>query len=111
MITLIVKNELRAAVKSELERLNVSQTAPKDAYAELKNGSVHVINAKKGNQYDVNKIMQEYDKQFSDNQIKLTTAYTQPISADSKQVQADKAKLEKLADQKVNYTVQIRLIL
>ena len=50
--------------------------------------------------------MQEYDKQFSDNQIKLTTAYTQPISADSKQVQADKAKLEKLADQKVNYTVQ-----
>ena len=55
--------------------------------------------------------MQEYDKQFSDNQIKLTTAYTQPISADSKQVQADKAKLEKLADQKVNYTVQIRLIL
>ena len=100
------KNELRAAVKSELERLNVSRTAPKDAYAELKNGSVHVINAKKGNQYDVNKIMQEYDKQFSDNQIKLTTAYTQPISADSKQVQADKAKLEKLADQKVNYTVQ-----
>ena len=45
--------------------------------------------------------MQEYDKQFSDNQIKLTTAYTQPISADSKQVQADKAKLEKLADQKL----------
>lgn len=97
---------MRAAVKRELERLNVSRTAPKDAYAELKNGSVHVINAKKGNQYDVNKIMQEYDKQFSDNQIKLTTAYTQPISADSKQVQADKAKLEKLADQKVNYTVQ-----
>ena len=104
------KNELRAAVKSELERLNVSRTAPKDAYAELKNGSVHVINAKKGNQYDVNKIMQEYDKQFSDNQIKLTTAYTQPISADSKQVQADKAKLEKLADQKVNYTVQNHFI-
>lgn len=41
------KNELRAAVKRELERLNVSRTAPKDAYAELKNGSVHVINAKK----------------------------------------------------------------
>ncbi|MEI2413323.1 hypothetical protein V8V50_02380 [Ligilactobacillus salivarius] len=38
---------MRAAVKSELERLNVSRTAPKDAYAELKNGSVHVINAKK----------------------------------------------------------------
>lgn len=55
--------------------------------------------------------MQEYDKQFSDNQIKLTTAYTQPISADSKQVQADKAKLEKLADQKLITLFKIRLIL
>ncbi|MCQ2382903.1 MAG: L,D-transpeptidase/peptidoglycan binding protein, partial [Clostridia bacterium] len=100
------KTTLKNAVQAKLASANETRTAPVDAYAQLKDGKVSVVNAKKGNLYDIDKIMKEYDSQLNDNQIKLSTAYVQPLSADSKKIATDKAKLSELSKQKIDYKVQ-----
>lgn len=100
------KTTLKNAVQAKLVSANETRTAPVDAYAQLKDGKVSVVNAKKGNLYDIDKIMKEYDSQLNDNQIKLSTAYVQPLSADSKKIATDKAKLSELSKQKIDYKVQ-----
>lgn len=100
------KTTLKKAVQTKLTSANKTRTAPVDAYAQLKDGKVSVVDAKKGNLYDVDKIMKEYDSQLNNNQIKLSTAYVQPLGADSKKIATDKAKLTELSKQKLDYKVQ-----
>ena len=97
---------MRRAVYAETQKMNQGRRPPVDAYAELKNGKVSTVAAKKGNQYDVQDLIKQFNSQRANGTIRLTTHYTQPLAADSKTVQAEKAKLQTLSKRKVTYTVE-----
>lgn len=98
----ILKNELQ----QKLIEQNQNKTASKDAYAELKNGKVTVVKEKSGSRYDVDKMMQEYDRNIVNNKIELKKTTVKPITSQSKTVQKEKQKLTKLSQQEVDYKVE-----
>lgn len=65
------ENVLRQALQTKLEQLNQKRNPAQDAYAQLVNNKVTVVPARKGNQYNVAKIMQEYDHQLYQATIRL----------------------------------------
>lgn len=97
---------LRQELKDALTKANESRTKPVDAYAEIKNGQVEVLAAKKGNQYDIDSMLQQYDQLLQSKKIRLKALYTQPLTANSQAVKAQKTKLAKLLNQEVTYVVQ-----
>lgn len=97
---------LKQELKDKLEQANQTRTKAVDAYALLKAGKVSLVPAKKGNQYDVQKILAEYDKVSYSADLRLKSIYLQPLSVKSKTVQEEKTKLEQLANRKVDYQVQ-----
>lgn len=100
------KETLRQAVESALNQENTKRKQAVDAYAVMKYGKVTTVAAKKGNQYDVAKIMKAYDKQVANPSIKLAAAIKQPLSASSKAVQNEVSQLKKLSDNEAQYKVQ-----
>lgn len=97
-----LKNQLR----NRLVALNANRTKAQDAYAVMRNGSVKIIPAKKGNQYNVATIMKEYNKRHFDSEIHLSKVILQPLSANSSKIKNDKSKLEDLASHSIEYKVQ-----
>lgn len=97
---------MRRAVYAEAQKMNRGRRAPVDAYAELKNGRFSTVAAKKGNQYDLQDLIKQFNNQRANGTIRLTTHYTQPLAADSKTVQAEKSKLQALSKRKVTYKVE-----
>lgn len=97
---------MRQAVYAEAQKMNRGRQAPTDAYAELKNGRVAMVAAKKGNQYDVPGLIKQFNNQRANGTIRLTAHYRQPLSTDSKTVQDEKAKLQVLNKRQVTYKVE-----
>lgn len=97
---------MKQAVNSAVAKLNQGRRAPVDAYAELKNGKVSIIAAKKGNQYDTKNLMKQFNNEHANGTIRLTAHYVQPLSGDSKTVQNEKSKLQALTKRKVTYQVE-----
>lgn len=100
------KTTVHSAVEQILNKENQSRKSAKDAYAELKDGKVTIVKAEDGNRYDVKAMMSEFDKQINNDKIELKSVEQKPLTASSKTVQDEKAKLEKLADASVNYRVE-----
>lgn len=100
------KKELKKKVKDALTKANLKRKAAIDAYAVMKDGKVSVVPAEKGTQYDVPKIMKEYDKHLADSTLHLKERILQPLEASSKVVQAEKQKLDSLAKKETTYNVQ-----
>lgn len=100
------KKELKKKVKDALTKANLKRKAAIDAYAVMKDGKVSVVPAEKGTQYDVSKIMKEYDKHLADSTLHLKERILQPLEASSKVVQAEKQKLDSLAKKETTYNVQ-----
>lgn len=100
------KKELKKKVKDALTKANLKRKAAIDAYAVMKDGKVSVVPAEKGTQYDVPKIMKEYDKHLADSTLHLKEKILQPLAASSKVVQAEKQKLDSLAKKETTYNVQ-----
>ncbi|MGV3487496.1 MAG: L,D-transpeptidase family protein [Tuberibacillus sp.] len=99
-----------SAIKKELEdtlqSLNKSLTAPMDAEVQLKDGKIVVSESKNGNQYDIKRLLKEYEKQKYSSEVHLNPIYLLPVKADSPLIKEEKKKLEDLADQKVDYILQ-----
>lgn len=100
------KVTLKQELKAKLESENLKRTKAQDAYAILKDGKVSVVPAKKGNQYDVAKILKEYDRISYSSDLNLRVQYLQPLSAKSQEVKTEQTKLAELAGRKVDYQVQ-----
>lgn len=100
------KKELRQKVSSALTTANTKRKAAVDAYAVLKDGSVKVVPAEKGNQYDIQAIMKEYDRHDADSSLHLKEKILQPLAASSSRVQKEKEKLEALSKKSTTYVVQ-----
>ncbi|KRL74516.1 L,D-transpeptidase family protein [Ligilactobacillus saerimneri] len=99
------ENVLRQALQTKLEQLNQKRNPAQDAYAQLVNNKVTVVPARKGNQYNVAKIMQEYDHQLYQATIRLKKKIVQPVTATSATVKRQQRKLDRLVDRQVEYTV------
>jgi len=97
---------LKKQVEDRLKQLNKKLKAPKDAYAYIEDGDLKVSKSEAGEQYDIEKIMSDYDKQEYNSEIHLTLSRLHPIKEDSKIVKDETKVLKSLMNQSVNYSVQ-----
>lgn len=97
---------IEQAVNEKIGELNQGRRAPRDAYAVYEHGQVKVIPAVLGTKYSLSNINQRLEREIINGTIKLKPKYDQPLSANSKQVQREKQRLERLAKRTVTYQVQ-----
>ncbi|WP_042355704.1 L,D-transpeptidase family protein [Bacillus rubiinfantis] len=97
---------LKHKVKAKLIAMNKNLKAPVDAEARLEQGKFIVTPSKKGDKYDVAKLMTAYQKQRYNSEIHLKPVLIQPITAKSPIVNKEKQRLEKLLQQTIQYQVQ-----
>ncbi|WP_251548255.1 L,D-transpeptidase family protein [Limosilactobacillus caecicola] len=97
---------IKSAVQQKIKALNTSRTAPVNAKVVWQNGKVTTTKPKKGNQYDVKRLMKQYDQNAYAPTIRLSKLYTQPLGASSSAIQKQKAKMSKLNKRSVTYVVE-----
>ncbi|WP_042460019.1 L,D-transpeptidase family protein [Neobacillus dielmonensis] len=97
---------LKKQVEEKLVSLNETLTAPQDAMAHLEEGKIVVAPSIDGEQYDVESLLKDYEKQEYISEIHLEPVYIQPVREDSEIVKNEQKKLQELLDQSVEYKVQ-----
>lgn len=97
---------LKKEVEAKLKSLNQRLKAPKDAQAYLDHGRIAVSGSEAGKQYDIAKLLKNYDSQEYRSEIHLQPVLLQPIKENSRIVKNEKQRLQKLLQQTVNYQVQ-----
>lgn len=98
--------KMKSRTKAKIEALNTTRKAPVNAKVVWQGGKVSTTEPKKGNQYDVQRLMKQLDQREYHPTIKLDKLYTQPLGASSSEIQKQKAKLSKLSDRSVTYQVE-----
>ncbi len=97
---------LKELVRKKLINMNKNLEAPKDAQAKLEQGEIVVSKSRNGKQYDVSKLLQDYENQEYKSNIYLKPVYIQPIKEDSPIVKKEKNLLQEIVQRTVHYTVQ-----
>lgn len=98
-------SSIKSSVKTKIQSLNKSRRAPVNAKVVWQNGKVSTTEPRKGNQYDVNRLMKQFDKQADNPTVHLSKLYTQPLGASSGEIKHQKNKLSKLNHRSVTYKV------
>lgn len=96
---------MKRRVHSKIAELNTSRTAPVNAKVVWHNGQVTTTKPRKGNQYDVKRLMKQFDHQADNPTIRLSKLYTQPLGASSNEIKHQKNKLTQLNHRSVTYLV------
>lgn len=99
-------SKIDQAVSQKVTELNNGRKAPVDAYAVYENDRVQVKPAVGGTQYSLDGLHNKVENEISGGTIYLRPVYKAPLSANSKTVQNEKAKLEELSKRTVTYQVQ-----
>ncbi|MFT8949105.1 MAG: L,D-transpeptidase [Liquorilactobacillus hordei] len=99
-------NVIKPKLKQLLDKKNSKLTAAVDSHAVLRYGKITYTDSKKGNQYNVAKILTAYDKQKNQPTTNIKKFVIQPVTSSSNQVKKQKEKLETLAKRTVVYKVQ-----
>ena len=99
-------SKIDQAVSQKVTELNNGRKAPVDAYAVYENGRVQVKPAVGGTQYSLDGLHNKVENEIAGGTVHLKPKYTTPLSANSKTVQNEKAKLEELSKRTVTYQVQ-----
>jgi Putative peptidoglycan binding domain. len=102
---------MRAALKANIEKENAGRKAPVDAKAVLANGKVTIKPAQKGNRYDTEALLKDFDQNAANVKIVLHKQYQHPLAASSKTVKQEAVKLKALLNQKLTYQVENKPIL
>ncbi|GGL61777.1 L,D-transpeptidase [Sporolactobacillus putidus] len=97
---------LKGEVEAKLKLMNKSLIASKDAQAYLDHGQIAVSRSEVGKQYDITKLLKDYDNQEYRSEIYLKPILSQPIKENSQIVQNEKKKLQALVQRTVDYQVQ-----
>lgn len=100
--------DMQQRVSRKIAVLNESRQAPVNAKVVWQNNKVTTTKPKKGNQYDVQRLMQHFKQNAYDPTIRLPKLYTQPLGASSSEIQKQKNKLQKLNHRSVNYQVEAK---
>ena len=98
--------DLKKQVESKITELNQGLKPPQDAKAILENGQITVSKSAEGEQYDVAKLLEEYDKQEHASEIHLNPILLEPFKEDSEVVKNEEKKLQELLQHTVDYKVQ-----
>ncbi|HET6872632.1 MAG TPA: L,D-transpeptidase family protein [Sporolactobacillaceae bacterium] len=93
-------------IEEKLQAMNKQLKAPKNAEVYLVNGKIVVSKAKEGTQYDLSALLKEYREQAFNSEVHLKPVYLQPLKATSSTIKLEKAKLEALQEQTVDYKLQ-----
>jgi hypothetical protein len=97
---------LKKELEQKLNSMNQNLEAPVDAQVILEQGAITVSKSKVGKQYDVNSLLQEYEKHGNTSEIHLNPVLLLPIKENSKIVKKEETRLQELLQQSVDYTVQ-----
>lgn len=97
---------LQNSVEEKLLTMNTSLKPPQDAQARLQQGKIVIAPSVDGEQYDVESLLKDYQKQKYSSEIHLKPAYIQPNKEDSPIVKNQEKKLQEFLQQTVDYKVQ-----
>jgi hypothetical protein len=99
-------NVLKQELEQKLISLNEKLTAPVNAHVSLDQGKVVVSKSKDGKQYDVQRLLTEYEKQSYSSEIRLNPVFLSAIKEDSQIIKDEKKKLKEFLASTVEYKVQ-----
>ncbi|XRG76955.1 L,D-transpeptidase family protein [Rossellomorea sp. GAMAL-10_SWC] len=99
-------HSMKKQIEDKLLTLNKNLKAPKDATVQLKQGKIIVSKSISGEQYDVDRLLNDYKGQEYTSIIRLKPVYIQPIKEDNQIVKNEKKKLQELLGRTVQYKVQ-----
>ncbi|WP_420489766.1 L,D-transpeptidase family protein [Neobacillus drentensis] len=97
---------LKKQLEEKLVALNKSLKVPKDAEVTLEQGKIVISKSISGEQYDVASLLKDYENHEYTSEIRLNSAFIQPIKEDSEIVKNEEKKLQELLQQTVEYKVQ-----
>ncbi|MEH7116334.1 L,D-transpeptidase family protein [Neobacillus vireti] len=100
---------MKKQVEEKLLTLNKSLKAPKDAEVHLEEGKMVVTKSVNGEQYDVERLLKDYEKQEYKSKIQLNPVFIEPIKEDSQIIKDEQSKLEELLQRTVEYKVQSKV--
>ncbi|WP_374717667.1 L,D-transpeptidase [Neobacillus sp.] len=97
---------LKKELEEKLVGINKTLKAPQDAQAHWQQGKIVVTKSSNGKQYDIARLLKDYDKQKYTSEIHLNPVYIQPVKEDSEIVKNQKKKLKELLGRTLEYKVQ-----
>ncbi|WHY75438.1 L,D-transpeptidase family protein [Neobacillus sp. WH10] len=97
---------LKEQIEGKLLSMNKELKAPQDAEVKLEQGKIVISNSIDGEQYDIASLLENYQKQKYNSDIKLQPVLLQPIKADSPIVKKDENIFQELLQRTVDYKVQ-----
>ncbi|MFD2618629.1 L,D-transpeptidase family protein [Terrilactibacillus laevilacticus] len=97
---------IKKKVEEKLKSMNKDLKAPKDAEAHLEEGKIVVSKSVNGDQYDVDRLLKDYQKQAYNSEIHLNPIYKQPVKANSQTIKQEKKMLKELVNRTVDYKLQ-----
>jgi hypothetical protein len=100
------KMKQKEIVNQKLLNMNKSLKAPQDAEAHLEQGKIVVSKSINGMQYDIGRLLQQYENQENNSEIHLNPVYLQPVQENSPIIKKEEQMLQALLQRTVNYTVQ-----
>ncbi|MBU9710494.1 L,D-transpeptidase family protein [Evansella tamaricis] len=97
---------LRKELEEQLVSLNQTLQAPVDARASIDDGKIIVSQSFDGEQYDINSLLEDYDKQEYRNDIHLQPFFLEPIKEDSEEVNLQIEMLDSFLNRTIEYEIQ-----
>ncbi|MEB1808211.1 MAG: L,D-transpeptidase [Bacillaceae bacterium] len=97
---------LRTEFEQQLITMNDELTAPVNAQAILEEGEIVISESIDGEQYDVYRLLDAFDKQEYTSEIYLEPLYLEPIKEDNELVQKQVNKLQDFLQHTVEYKVE-----
>ncbi|GAE34456.1 L,D-transpeptidase family protein [Halalkalibacter akibai] len=97
---------LRNELELELFSLNQSLQAPIDARAHIENGEVVISESVDGEHFDVDSLLEDFDKQEYISDVFLKPVYLHPIKDDSQVVQDQVKRLQDFLEHTIEYQIQ-----
>lgn len=100
------RQRMKKAVEKELLAINKGLKAAKDAEAQLEQGKIVISKSVNGKQYDVTRLINDYQKQAYKSEIHLNPVYLKPIKENDPIIKQEENMLKELAGRTVDYKVQ-----
>lgn len=97
---------LKKQVEETLVSMNKSLKAPQDAQVKWEQNKIVISESVDGEQYDINALLKDYEKQMYTSDIHLKPVFIQPIKPDSPLIKENEKKLQDFMQRTVLYKVQ-----
>lgn len=97
---------MKKLTEDKLVALNKNLQAPQDAQVKWDQGKIVISESKDGEQYDINALLKDYDKQIYTSDIHLEPVFIQPIKSDSPIIKENEKRLQGFIQRTIDYKVQ-----